>query len=148
MKDETFYTLHRHWIWCEVIKDNLDKELRFKYPGLTGAFDEFYLPSRRGAYKAIWYGLLYSVLETLKESNIDIEPIQSDVADIYQSLRNYRNAVFHPQPKYWSDKICTFINDKAADDKIQKIHEGLRNFFFEELVKRKPPFTYRYEIIP
>ncbi len=149
MNDEAFYTLHRHWIWCEVIRDNFDRELCANpsiFPESIG-LRQFNLASRYGAYKSLWYGLLFSLLETLKENGIKIESAEKEIADMYDSLRLYRNAVFHPQPKYWSDKLRGVMKDNDPPEKILKIHEALREFFCVELSKRNPPFTYRYEVI-
>ena len=109
---------------------------------------KFFLASRYGTYMSVWYGLLYSVLETLKNNKVVIESIEKEISHIYTPLQDYRNAVFHPQPKYWSKKLFAIMKDKDSVAEIWKIHEVLSKYFRDEIDRRKPGITtYRYEII-
>lgn len=149
LNDEAFYTLHRHWIWCEVIKSNFDEELLRNpsiFPESVG-LQQFDIAGRYGAYKSVWYGLLFSILQVLKKNKIVIEAANNEISDLYKALYDYRNAVFHPQPAYWSEKLFNLMRDEDSGAKIRKVHDALRGYFDEEIAKRKPPFTYRYETI-
>ena len=150
MNDEAFTTLHRHWVWCQVIKENYDRELHFRRGeiGLTSERWEL-LATRYGAFKSLWYGLLFSILETLEKNKVVIGGIEEEISSVYKPLKRYRHAVFHPQPKYWSEKLFEISKDKNSAKKILKVHEALRGYFCEELSKRKPApgSTYQYEMI-
>ena len=90
-----------------------------------------------GAYMSIWYGILFSVLEGLKEEGVIIDGIEKDIEYVYEPLRLYRNAVFHPQKEYWSHKFFKIMQKQDSVDKIWKIHKRLGEYFLEELNKRR-----------
>ena len=95
LSSEEFMALHRHWIWADIIKKHFEAAAK---NSTTANPDELFLEPY-GAYMSIWYGL-YGVIEVLSERGICIPKIQSDIDNIRENLRRYRNAVFHPQPKY------------------------------------------------
>ena len=82
---------------------------------------------------SIWYGMLYGTLEILKEKKIVVPDIQEDIDSIFDSLRLYRNAIFHPQPEYFSPKLVKIMEDQESVVKLWKISRGLGKFFLEEL---------------
>lgn len=147
MNDEAFTTLHRHWVWCKVMKKSFNQQSYFSQFNLDKNMTLWASFSGHcGAYMSVWYGLLYSVLETLRKNKIVIESIENEIADIYRPLKRYRNAVFHPQPKYWADKLFPVVTNENMRAKIQKVHEALDQYFDEEFSKRGPGITaYRYE---
>lgn len=125
-------SLHRHWIWASIIKKRFEQTgAELKSPGpvdptrfLVGPF---------GAYMSIWYGMLFGVLEVLKKRGIAIPEIQADMESIFDGLRLYRNAVFHPQEEYFSPKLVAIMKDKDAVKKIYRVHSGIGDWFLAEL---------------
>lgn len=121
-------TLHRHWIWANIMREDFYEELK-RNPSKPENGDDFY-PDRQGAYMSLWYGMLFGVLEVVKEKKIDI-PGLDDLDNIYDSLRLFRNAVFHPQPEYWSHKTYELFKDEQSAIKIRKVHSSLGKYFLE-----------------
>jgi hypothetical protein len=123
--------LHRHWMWGNVIKKHFASEVADTTTrGISN--NEQLLFDKYGAYMSIWYGMLYGTLEGLKKNGVLIPEIQSEIDSIYESLRLYRNAVFHPQAKYFSHKLFKIMEDSESPKKIWKVHAGLGKFFLEE----------------
>jgi len=129
---EEFAALHRHWMWANIIKKHFESAIAdAKQKGAISPEELF--PEPYGAYMSIWYGMLYGVLEVLKEKSIAVPKIQGDIDSVFDSLRLYRNAVFHPQPKYWSPKLLEIMKDPESAKRIWSVHAGLGEFFLEEL---------------
>ena len=80
--------------------------------------------------------MLFGVLEALKKEKIVIPEIENDINSIYDSLRLYSNAVFHPQPKYWSEKLLRIMEDRGSVGKIWKVHKRIGKYFLEEMQER------------
>lgn len=133
MDNEKFITLHRHWMWSNIMKQHFDTELQ-KDQNLAKNFN---IADKEGAYMLLWYALLFSVLETFKDSKIKFPPIQEDIKSVYSPLKDLRNAVFHPQNKYWSRKLNKFLETKGTPEKIRRIHSFLGGYFLEEINKRR-----------
>lgn len=135
MDRDQLWALHRHWMWCNVIKKNFEIEVKKMMDGKLSKDSAKLIPDRYGAYMSIWYGMLFGVLEALKEEGITIPSIENDINSIYDSLRLYRNAVFHPQKQYWSNKLIKIMEDKDSVNKIWKIHDELGGYFLREIGK-------------
>ena len=133
MNDEELMTLHRHYMWCNIIKKNFEKEIQKSIDTKSKVDIEAVMPDYYGAYMSIWYGMLFGVLEVFKNKEINILEIENDINDVYDSLRLYRNAVFHPQPQYWSPKLLEIMKDKHSAEKIWKIHNRLGKYFLDEM---------------
>ncbi|MCB9501622.1 MAG: hypothetical protein H6696_06760 [Deferribacteres bacterium] len=86
-----------------------------------------------GTYMMLWYGLLFAVCGYLKDNNSIPKTIEQDVNSIYESLRLFRNAVFHVQDKYYTHKLFSIMKDNNSVHKIRKIHDTLGNYFLEEM---------------
>jgi len=129
---EEFAALHRHWMWANIIKKHFESAIADARQRGAISPEELF-PEAYGAYMSIWYGMLYGVLEVLKEKSVAVPKIQGDIDSIFDSLRLYRNAVFHPQPKYWSPKLFEIMNDPESAKRIWGVHAGLGEFFLEEL---------------
>lgn len=132
LTSEEFMALHRHWMWANIIKKHFEGAIAdASKSGKANPEDLF--PEAYGAYMSIWYGMLYGVLVVPSEKNICLPNIQADIDSIRDSLRLYRNAVFHPQPQYWSAKLIEVMKDPESTRRIWAVHTGLGGFFLEEL---------------
>jgi hypothetical protein len=131
MTRQEFMALHRHYIWGLVIRKNF--EVAIKAANGTGQKAEDLFVKPFGAYMFVWYGMLYGILEVLKKKRVSIPAIQTDIDGVYDSLRLCRNAVFHPQPEYFSPKLFKIMEDQDAVNKIWRISKGLGKFFLDEI---------------
>jgi len=130
--DEQFTVLHRHWIWANLMRTHFDVELKKK---ATGDAPEKTLAGHYGTYMCLWYSLLYSVLEVIRDKGYAVPGIE-EANDIMDPLRKFRNAVFHPQAEYWSKKFLGIWGDHDSVSKIRTVHSALGKFFLEEARKR------------
>lgn len=131
MTNERLGIIHKHWIWANTIKLLFDNEI--KNPQNKDIKIENLIIRPYGTYMSLWYGLLFVVLEALKEENIIISEIQEDINDIYDSLRVYRNAVFHAQEKYWSPKFFEIMEKTNSVRKIWNVHKKVGDFLLKEI---------------
>jgi hypothetical protein len=127
VEEEKFMALYRHWMWADIIRENFDNELR-KTQGQEFTPGDF--ADRKFAYMCIWYGMLYGVLEQVKQMELSIDGLEN-TNGIFDSLRPFRNAVFHPQAKYLSEKFMRVFNEKDSVVKIRTIHDSSGKFFLE-----------------
>ena len=133
LSSEELMVLHRQWMWANVMRESFYAHLG--EGGNAKPAEEFF-PDRVGGFMCVWYGMLFSVLEVVKEKSLAIEGIE-DLDTIYEPLRLFRNAVFHAQPKYWSPKLFEIMKDPESALKIRKIHSALGKFFLTELRNRR-----------
>jgi hypothetical protein len=98
MDDRQFTTLHRHWIWSNVMKKSFDAELPNWPREGRNVINSLAEPG--GTYMCLWYGLPFSVLDVLIKNRVSIPEIDADIRDIFRPLKLFRNAVFHPQKRY------------------------------------------------
>ena len=131
MNNETFITLHRHWMWANVMKQHFDRELE------KGVKLPFNIADRPGAYMLLWYSVLFSVLETFRNAGVTFPTVQKEIDEIYEPLKDLRNAIFHPQPKYWPRKLLRFISMKDTPIKVREIHSFIGGYFLQEIARRK-----------
>ena len=124
-------SIYRQWIWADHLRNYFGAELPEKELNLSGNFtiEPYWM------FMCLWYGVLFSVIDALKEINIEIPEIQKDIDQMYDTLRLYRNAVFHVQEEYWPDKWRNLILDKTSADKINLIHKQIGIFLLKELKK-------------
>ncbi len=133
MNNEIISIIHRHWIWANTIKLLFHKEItKVSRHRSNNDYVRIFI-SPYGTYMCMWYGLLFAVLEALKEEKIIIPNIQKDIDDIYSSLRHFRNAVFHAQKKYWSPKFFEIMKDHDSADKIWKVHKEVGDFLLSKI---------------
>ena len=133
---EKLMTLHRHFMWCNIIKKNFENEISKSLKSNSKIDMEEVIADYYGAYMSIWYGMLFGVLEALKDEKIIIPEINWHITDIYEPLRLYRNAVFHPQPEYWSSKLLKITEDEDSVKKIWTVHNIIGKYLLEEMQER------------
>jgi len=118
-------------MWANVMREHFDKELE------KGVKLPFNVADRPAAYMFLWYGLLFSVLETFRNAGVVFPEIKQEIGEIYEPLKDLRNGVFHPQPKYWSKKLLKFISMKHTPAKVRKVHRFIGSYFLQEIARRK-----------
>lgn len=138
LSTEELMILHRHWMWANICRISFDKEL-LKIMNQDQAVNlnpACFFADRAGAFMCMWYGLLYSVLEEIINRELSIGGLECS-GDIIDDLRLFRNAVFHPQKKYWTDKIIKLMENKDSATRIRQIHSALCSFFLKEIQNRE-----------
>ena len=138
LSNEELMILHRHWMWANICRISFDKELlKIKNQDQTLDINPTrFFADRVGAFMCMWYGLLYSVLEEILNRKLSIQGLECS-GEIINELRLFRNAVFHPQKKYWTDKIFKLIEKNDSATRIREIHSALGSFLYEEINNRE-----------
>lgn len=129
-------SLDRHFIWADHFKAEhyklLDKDIDIVVR--EDSFEElglFFL-NPTGMYMCYWYATLYTVLEGLDSCKVDYKPIEKEVNEVKDSLRLFRNVIFHHQKGYFDARLFEIMKDKDSRKKILKIH----NYLDTELQKQ------------
>ena len=84
---------------------------------------------------SVWYALLYVVIEGFKELKLS-HPEVDDLLkneELVDSLRLFRNAVFHYQKDPITEKLLKFLAEKNSEYWIMDINKALEKFFLESL---------------
>jgi hypothetical protein len=133
-KDETLYTIHRHWFWANRIRDTYYQRIKANPPDDDDLL-RFFLDGD-GMYLCLWYALLFPVCEALRVHKMVVPKAQQDIKDIYQSLKEFRNAMFHVQSVYLSPKTWNVLNNGAAEAKIRNVHKEIGEWLRLEMESR------------
>lgn len=135
MKNESSNTvwisIYRQWIWADHLRSYFGAALPEKELDLSGNFtiEPYWM------FMCLWYGVLFSVLEALREIKVNVPEVQEDINQMYPILKKYRNAVFHVQEDYWPDKWRNLILDDTSAEKIHLIHKKVGIFLLKNLAK-------------
>ena len=135
MNNEKISIIHRHWIWANTVKLLFHQEIPKLDLSEPSKDIVKIMISPYGTYMCLWYALLFVVLEGLKDAKITIPDIEKEIKDIYKPLSRFRNAVFHPQEKYWSPKFFEIMQDEDSSSKIWIVHTKVGDFILEEIKK-------------
>lgn len=127
-----FMTLHRHWMWSNIMRIHFDQAIQ------SGKELDAMLADRTACYMSIWYGMLYGAIEEFQKSKEEVPGIDLD-DPFWIQLRRYRNAVFHPQSEYFSDKFLDLVKNPDSVAKIRGAHEAFSAFFLDQVPKRCKP---------
>jgi hypothetical protein len=133
--------LHRYWIAADSVKifvgmtvpDEKGHSHRLERPNMT-AFDPQYISS---FYRlSIWYALLYVVAEEYREKEYADETIDKLLADekMVGLLRRSRNATFHFQRDFFSEKFWGLYLEAGSEKWVQELHRAFDRFFVGTVV--------------
>ncbi len=123
-------SIYRQWIWADHLRNYFEETLPEKELNINGNFtiEPYWM------FMCLWYGILFSVLDALKELEVEIPEVQDDINVIYPILKKYRNGVFHIQKNYWPDKWLMLILDESTASKIERIHKKVGEFLLKNLI--------------
>jgi hypothetical protein len=132
LSNTIWHSIYRQWIWADHLRNYFSAELPEKKLSLSGDFtiEPYWM------LMCLWYGVLFSVLEALREIKVNVPEVQKDIDKMYLTLKKYRNAVFHVQKEYWSNKWRNLILDETSAKKINLIHKQVGIFLLENLTKK------------
>jgi len=124
--------IHRHWIWANYMRIQFCSE--FDENTLELAKDPVsYLISSVGTHMCLWYGLLFTVCEVVREDRLIVQHFEPFFSEIYEDLKRFRNAIFHVQPEYWSPKLFEIMQQKDSPAKIKTVHEAMGRWLLAEM---------------
>ena len=129
--DAKHATLHRYYIWANLMRDDFDRTLQSEWtvrdPGIDGIM---FLATRSGTYMSLWYAALYVVVEGWKELGLSDSTVDRLIASPNTDLfKRYRNGVCHFQKEWLDARLVQFIasNDSAAW--VRELHSALGTYF-------------------
>lgn len=125
---ESLLLLHRQWLRANLLRlwfqdafraETEEREQQGK-PGLMEEdFDAGFFVRDAGVLMYLWYALLYSVLEGLREREVNLAFLTDLDEELYQSLRLARNTVVHvPKEDYWDARM---FGPMAVEDSVDRI---------------------------
>lgn len=132
LKKDQIGLLHRQWVWADYIRIMYEAAFRNTPREVLLNPMKFYV-NQAGCYMCLWYSLIFSVLERLKEWKIVFPEIESEIKDIYSPLKLFRNAVFHPPRRYWDTRLFNLFRTRDAGSKIRTIHKFIGDKFLEAM---------------
>lgn len=136
MQKQRLAAIHRHWIWANSLKQKFEAIL-VKAGVRPSDEASIWFASDIGMFFCLWYGVLFVVCEALKKEKVKIPGVQADIDGIYESLRLFRNAVFHIQNEYWPDKLFKIMEDKGSAVRVRRAHDGIGNWLLAEMQKTR-----------
>jgi|LGVF01.2.fsa_nt_gb hypothetical protein len=136
METELLISLHRHWVWADRMREMFEYYLKTEWPILPESVerDQPYMLSSIFTCMCLWYGLLYVTCEGIDEySDTAVSTVAPEFDSVRNTLRRFRNAMFHVQPKYWSDKLMAVLEDEPIVDSIRNTHSKVGTWLEEHL---------------
>jgi hypothetical protein len=134
---EILVSIWRHWVWADRMRDLFKYYYDDEFSQLSKeaiANPAIFWTNSTMTVLFLWYGLLYVVCEGIEtELDVDINTIAPAFKKIKGRLKNFRNAVFHVQPKVWSPKLEEVLNDPTIAGEIHSIHDGIGQWLKEQL---------------
>jgi hypothetical protein len=139
---EDLALLHRHWIWADQMRDTLD--------GLIGAQTDAansgpaMLASPDFGFMFAWYAMLSAVIEACvapaEGRSVDLRgPFRSDIQELMDVLRRFRNAILHvPRAgDYVDDRLTALVIIPTAAVTLRRIHFAFGRLFLDEFARRE-----------
>jgi len=134
--EEKVLSLSRHFIWADKMKwqfgEALIKEGIPKYTNNNWYVSDTFM------YMALWYALLFAIIEALRKWNIKVPDVQTKIDQYYDLLGCFRHAVFHVKGELHSQdfyKILRKGKNSAAD--IREINDKT-GAFLERFMNKFP----------
>lgn len=127
---ESLDSLHRYFIWADEMR------LRFEEWILKEASKEKDI--KTSLYLSLWYAFLYVVVEGWKRLNLKDPSIDLLLeSPLVKKLKQYRNGVFHFQPKYDDQRLQQFYENDDSVEWIRSLHASFSTVLLSMLKARK-----------
>jgi hypothetical protein len=144
MDIQLLLSLHRHWVWADRMKELFEFYLAEEWPipeEHLGPTSPYWISSIFTCM-CLWYGLLYVTCDGIEEhAGVKVTSIAPSYNKISFTLRRFRNAMFHVQASYWSDKLMNVIRDDKIPDDIREVHKLVGAWIEKKLL----PYTKKTE---
>jgi hypothetical protein len=134
-------------MWANVQRECFDAELLRAGQAGRQAFEasvKSYVSVLK-SHEAAWYAFLFTVIEACLDEREKRQLIirgifRSEIDAMYDTLRLFRNAVFHvSRDKYYDDRLLDlYTRAETGADKIRRVHDGFGRLFLDESAARNP----------
>ena len=127
--------LHKHWCTADAVKLTIGVPV---HDGLPDWPEELLaLAQLHSSFLriAVWYSLLYVVVEGYRDLKLDDTLINELLANeqMTDALRRFRNAVFHYQEDPVGPKLMAFLEAKESETWAGQLHSAFKAFFEKAL---------------
>lgn len=129
-------SLHKHWISADAIKQVAFTKIDpGNSIGLPKQLIEFGQLHSSFARLSVMYGLIYVVVEGYNELKLTDDRIDSLLKkeEYVDTLRRFRNAIFHYQKDPIPEKTLRFLETEGAENWIHEVHKAFESFFMKQL---------------
>lgn len=136
MNIEILVSLHRHWVWADRMKELFEYYLRKEGlpPEESLNPDQPYMLSSMFSCMFLWYALLYVTCDGVeKVGKAKMSDVSSAFNKVRKTLYQFRNAIFHVQSQYWSQKLMDVFKDEEIVDGIRATHVSVGTWLEEQL---------------
>lgn len=124
----------RQWIRANHIKEYYEHALANTSKSVQGDIGKFYI-SEAGTLMWLWYSLLFSVMERLREKNAEFKHNDEDFHVLFNTMKRARNSIFHAENEYWDNRQIKLIEIQDAGTKIRRLHDEIGYMLLEEMNK-------------
>jgi hypothetical protein len=132
-REQFLFAIHRHWIWAIRIRHEYYERLKSNPPQNDDLLEWFL--TGEAMYLCMWYGLLFTVCEGLREGRFAGHGVEPEINSIYSDLRLFRNAIFHIQKDYFTPKMFSFLQNAKSEATVRRIYEKLDDWFSAQFSK-------------
>ncbi len=137
--DIRLVALHKHWVTADAVNQFVGSPVSTGADGLPAELVAIGQAHSMFLRLSVWYALLYVVVEgyrdlKLRDDEIDALLQEADFAD---SLRRFRNAVFHYQEDPLSAKLLDFLTAPRSEEWVQALKRAFDRFFAKSLPIRQ-----------
>lgn len=122
--------IDRQWTWANTMKILYEDSLKKTPKEILFNPTKFYI-NPVGCYHNLWYSLLFTVLETLRDWSIEIDTVQDDINEVYPLLKQLRHATFHRPKKYIDKRFYNLLTIKHVGNKLRNIHGVIGSLLLE-----------------
>ena len=135
--DIRWQALHFYFMRAACAREDLVRAVETPAPPLDPPEFWGHLPLILAHNRMVtFYGLIYVVLEGLKECKVEIEALGPLLASPnYDKLRRLRNAAFHYQPHPLHEKLAAFIDSPDSEKWISAVFSALNGWFSDNVTQ-------------
>lgn len=127
--------LHKHWCTADAAKLTVGVPVHDVLPDWPKELLALAQLHSSFLRIAVWYSLLYVVVEGYRELKLDDARINALLANeqMTDALRRFRNAVFHYQEDPVGPKLMVFLETKESETWARQLHSAFKAFFEKAL---------------
>jgi len=134
LSDSDIGIIDRQWIRANYVKEHYERTLKNTNKDILGDVRKFYI-SEAGTFMWLWYSLLFSVMERLREKHAELEHNDKDFDALFKSMKLARNSIFHAENRYWDNRQIKLMEIQDAGSKIRRLHDGIGYMLLEKMNK-------------
>mgnify|MGYP001603328725 FL=1 len=130
--DWKLVALHKHWVTADAVKQFVSSPVPSRTedtlpPDMLAPAQVFSTFARL----SVWYALLYVVVEGYRELKLQDPEVDAllEREECVDTLRRFRNAVFHYQDDPLTEKLLGFLETPESEVWVQQVNRAFERFF-------------------